>query len=135
VAQLPIEVGVSPSLEVCQNHGDVALRDAVSGHGEMGWGWRSFPTLMILWFYDFSTPDASMDITITQRRSLWGPPTVPVSTVCQHRDAQGHPQGQDTTPLSSSSLGIPLLPHEAEWGLSGCCRRGQLRSVTGAGLG
>ena len=25
----------SPSLEVFQNHGDVALRDVVSGHGEL----------------------------------------------------------------------------------------------------
>jgi len=38
----------SPSLEVFQNHGDVALRDVGSGHGELGWGWargswRAFP--------------------------------------------------------------------------------------------
>ena len=36
-----------------QNCGDVALRDAISGHGGMGWDWtwgseRSFPTIMIL---------------------------------------------------------------------------------------
>ena len=29
----------SPSLEVLQNSGDVALRDVVSGHGRVGWGW------------------------------------------------------------------------------------------------
>ena len=28
----------SPSLEVLKNHGDVALRDVVSGHGEGGLG-------------------------------------------------------------------------------------------------
>ena len=28
----------SPSLEVLQNHGDVALRDVVSGHSESGLG-------------------------------------------------------------------------------------------------
>jgi len=27
---------VSPSLQVLKNHGDVALRDVVSGHGVMG---------------------------------------------------------------------------------------------------
>jgi len=29
----------SPSLEVFKNHGDVGLRDMVSGHGGVGWGW------------------------------------------------------------------------------------------------
>ena len=29
----------SLSLEVVKSHGDVALRDMVSGHGGMGWGW------------------------------------------------------------------------------------------------
>ena len=33
MAQLPSGVGRSPSLEVFKNHGDVALRDVVSGHG------------------------------------------------------------------------------------------------------
>ena len=48
------EVEESPSLEVFKNHGDVALRDVVRGHGggELGdWTTRSlgfFPTLMIL---------------------------------------------------------------------------------------
>ena len=36
VAQLPREVVGSPSLEVFQNRGDVALRDVVSGHGGVG---------------------------------------------------------------------------------------------------
>jgi len=36
--RLPKEVVVSPSLEVLKNHGDVALRDVVSGHGGMGLG-------------------------------------------------------------------------------------------------
>ena len=41
----------SPSLEVFWNHGDVALRDVVSGGGGMGWGWGlwwSLPSLLIL---------------------------------------------------------------------------------------
>jgi len=33
VAQLPMEVVQSPSLEVFKNRVDVALRDVVSGHG------------------------------------------------------------------------------------------------------
>jgi len=37
--RLPGEVVELPSLEVFRNHGDVALRDMVSGHGRMGWGW------------------------------------------------------------------------------------------------
>jgi len=53
VAQAARKVVGSPSLEVFQNRGDVALRDVGSSHGEVGWGWawgsqRSFPTLMIL---------------------------------------------------------------------------------------
>ena len=39
VAQLPRKVVGSPSLEVFKNHGDMALRDVVSGHGGVGWGW------------------------------------------------------------------------------------------------
>ena len=31
------KVEESPSLEVFKNHGDVALRDVVSGHGGRGW--------------------------------------------------------------------------------------------------
>ena len=43
----------SPSLQVFPTGGDVALRDMVSGHGGMGWGWtwgseRAFATLRIL---------------------------------------------------------------------------------------
>ena len=37
--RLPREVVGSPSLEVFQNSGDVALRAVVSGHGGVGWGW------------------------------------------------------------------------------------------------
>ena len=29
----------SPSLEVFKSRGDVALRDVVSRHGGVGWGW------------------------------------------------------------------------------------------------
>jgi len=36
VAQLPREEVESPLLEVFKNHWSVALRDAVSGHGEGG---------------------------------------------------------------------------------------------------
>ena len=41
VAQLPMEVVGSPSLEVLKNHGDMALRNVVSGHGGGGleWDW------------------------------------------------------------------------------------------------
>ena len=50
---LPREVAQSPSLEVFKNHGDVALRAMVSGHGGVRWvglgGLRGlFPTVMIL---------------------------------------------------------------------------------------
>ena len=38
VAQLPREVVESPSQEVLQNCGDVALRDVVSGHSGGGLG-------------------------------------------------------------------------------------------------
>jgi len=36
---LPREMVESPSLEMFKNHGDVALRDVVSEHGGMVWGW------------------------------------------------------------------------------------------------
>jgi len=36
--RLPREVGEPPSLEMCKNHGDVALRNVVSGHSEDGLG-------------------------------------------------------------------------------------------------
>jgi len=35
--RLPREVVGSLSLDMFKNHGDVALRDVVSGHGEDGW--------------------------------------------------------------------------------------------------
>ena len=38
LAQLPREVGESPSLEMFQSRGDVALKDVVSEHGGVGWG-------------------------------------------------------------------------------------------------
>ena len=38
MAQLPRDVMGSPSLEVFQNHGDVALSDVGSGHGGDGLG-------------------------------------------------------------------------------------------------
>ena len=38
MAQLPRDVVQSPSLEVFKNHGDVALRDVVNGHGGGGLG-------------------------------------------------------------------------------------------------
>ena len=38
VAQLPMEVVGSPSLEVFRNCGNVAQGDVVSGHGGVGWG-------------------------------------------------------------------------------------------------
>ena len=43
----------SPSLEVFKNHGDVALRDVVSGHAGVRWGWtqgseRASPIFVIL---------------------------------------------------------------------------------------
>ena len=37
--KLPREVVESLSMKVLKNHGDVALRDVVSGHGGMEWGW------------------------------------------------------------------------------------------------
>ena len=57
MAQLPMEVVGSPSLEVFQNCGDVALRDVGSGHGGLwvgdvsgrfieplnGWSWKGPP--------------------------------------------------------------------------------------------
>ena len=38
MAQPPREVVGSPSLEVFEERGDVALRDVVSGHGGVGLG-------------------------------------------------------------------------------------------------
>ena len=40
LTQLPREVGESLLLQVFKSHGDVALRDVVSGHGGVGWGSR-----------------------------------------------------------------------------------------------
>ena len=53
LAQLPIGVVGSPSLEVFQNHGDVALRDMWAWWDGLGLDWgilEVFPTLMIQWF-------------------------------------------------------------------------------------
>jgi len=49
----------SPSLEVFKDHGDVALRNVVSGHGGVGqaqaWGSkRPLPTLMIPWLFEWA---------------------------------------------------------------------------------
>lgn len=54
LAQLPREALGSPSLQVLQSHGDVALGDVVNGHGGDGVGLDSMvlvvcPTLLILW--------------------------------------------------------------------------------------
>ena len=57
LAQLPRDGGESPCLEVIKNCGDVALRDVVRGQywwqadSWTRWSQRSFPTLMLLWFY------------------------------------------------------------------------------------
>ena len=37
--RLPRVVVKLLSLRAFKNHGDVALRDVVSGHGRMDWGW------------------------------------------------------------------------------------------------
>ena len=46
LAQLPMDVGQSPFLEVFRNCGDVTLRDVVSGHGGDGLGldWMTVET-------------------------------------------------------------------------------------------
>jgi len=41
-----MEVVESPSLEVFKNHTDVALRDAVSGHGGVGVGLGGLQSLL-----------------------------------------------------------------------------------------
>jgi len=84
VAQLPREVVGSPSLEVFQNRGDVALRDVGSGHGGVSWGWtlgsqRAFPPYV--GFYEFcenpwlcQQPEWQDIVPTTRRRgdkSLW----------------------------------------------------------------
>ena len=83
MAQLPREVVGSPSMEVFQNRGDVALRDVGSGHGGVGWGWtwgswRSFPTFIILllfcasstgcperWWMSLQTPKVRLDEAVS----------------------------------------------------------------------
>jgi len=39
LVQVPREVVGAPFVEVFQNHGDVALRDVLSVHVGVGWGW------------------------------------------------------------------------------------------------
>ena len=53
MAQLHREVVESPSLEVLNYHGDVALRDVVSGHGgdELGLDW-----VILVLFSDLNRP-------------------------------------------------------------------------------
>ena len=60
LAEAAREVGGSPSLEVFQSCGDVALKDVVSGIGGVGWGWlwrseRSFPSTRFFYSMTLST--------------------------------------------------------------------------------
>ena len=139
-----MEVVQSLFLEVFKNHGDVALRDVVSGHGADGLGlelmilvvFSNLNDSVILWFFEYFLHhllDPSTEHIGTYSILMSGVVFVPVVPECPalHLQCNSHSwHGQPLAKVARSAVGgavfsgVPMtaVTHTG-WAVTSACRR------------